>query len=187
MIKRLLKGAKPLEYSAHLIPEGGFNSMPKLYSDGFLIAGDAAQMVNPSHREGSNMAMTAGRLAAETVIEAKQKGNFSAATLKTYETKLRDSFIMPDLFDHKDLESQIEKHMDIVAEGPELLANSAYEYFHVDGRSKRDAQKSILQRVLRNPAVRELVKSELTIKNEVQIMKMAIKMRILLWKLTHGK
>jgi electron transfer flavoprotein-quinone oxidoreductase len=30
MIRRLLKGAKPLEYSAHLIPEGGYNSMPKL-------------------------------------------------------------------------------------------------------------------------------------------------------------
>jgi electron transfer flavoprotein-quinone oxidoreductase len=86
MIRRLLKGAKPLEYSAHLIPEGGYNSMPKLYSDGILIAGDAAQMVNASHREGSNLAMTAGRLAAETVIEAKKKGDFSAKTLSAYQT-----------------------------------------------------------------------------------------------------
>jgi electron transfer flavoprotein-quinone oxidoreductase len=30
-----LKDAKPLEYSAHFIPEGGYNSMPKLYADGF--------------------------------------------------------------------------------------------------------------------------------------------------------
>ena len=159
--------------------------MPKLFSDGVLVVGDAAQMVNASHREGSNMAMTAGRLAAETVIEAKKKGDFSAKTLSVYQTKLRNCFVIPDLFDHKDLEAMVEKHMDIVAEGPELMAQSLYDYFQVDGRPKRDVQKSILQRLLRNPAVKALVKSELTLKNEFSLMKMALKMRVLLWKLTH--
>ncbi|HNC74952.1 MAG TPA: FAD-dependent monooxygenase [Elusimicrobiota bacterium] len=186
MIRRLLKGAKPLEYSAHLIPEGGYNSMPKLFADGILIAGDAAQMVNASHREGSNLAMTAGRLAGETVIEAKKKGDFSAKTLSAYQTKLRDSFVIPDLFDHKDLETMVEKHMDIVAEGPELMAQSLYDYFQVDGRPKRDVQKAILQRLTRNPAVRAVIKSELTLKNEFSLVKMGLKLRLLLWKLTHG-
>ncbi|MBL0059620.1 MAG: FAD-dependent oxidoreductase [Elusimicrobia bacterium] len=187
MIRRLLKGSKSLEYSAHLIPEGGYNSMPKLFTDGFLIAGDAAQMVNASHREGSNLAMTAGRLAGETVIEAKTKGDFSAKTLSAYQEKLRKSFVIPDLFDHKDLETMVEKHMDLVAEGPELMAQSLYDYFNVDGRPKRDTQKSILQRLLKNSAVKELVRSELTLKNEFSLVKMALKMRVLLWKLTHGK
>ncbi len=187
MIRRLLKGSKSLEYSAHRIPEGGYNSMPKLFTDGFLIAGDAAQMVNASHREGSNLAMTAGRLAGETVIEAKKKWDFSAKTLSAYQEKLRKSFVIPDLFDHKDLETMVEKHMDIVAEGPELMAQSLYDYFNVDGRPKRDTQKSILQRLLKNSAVKELVRSELTLKNEFSLVKMALKMRVLLWKLTHGK
>jgi electron transfer flavoprotein-quinone oxidoreductase len=186
MVKRLLKDAKPLEYSAHLIPEGGYNSMPPLYADGFLIAGDAAQMVNPSHREGSNLAMSAGRMAGETVIEAKKKGDFSAATLAGYQTKLRNSFIIPDLFDHKDLEPMVEKHMEIVNNGPELLAQAALDYFAVDGRARRDVQKAILQRVMRNPAVKELAKTELTLKNEYNLMKIALKMRVLLWKMTHG-
>ena len=186
MVRRLLKDAKPLEYSAHLIPEGGYNSMPPLYADGFLIAGDAAQMVNPSHREGSNLAMSAGRMAGETVIEAKKKGNFSAATLSAYQTKLRNSFILPDLFDHKDLEPLIEKHMELVNQGPELLAQAALDYFAVDGRARRDVQKAILQRVMRNPAVKELAKTELTLKNEFTLMKLALKMRVLLWKMTHG-
>lgn len=186
MVKRLLKDAKPLEYSAHLIPEGGYNSMPPLYADGFLIAGDAAQMVNPSHREGSNLAMSAGRMAGETVIEAKKKGDFSAASLAAYQTKLRNSFILPDLFDHKDLEPLIEKHMEIVNNGPELLAQAALDYFAVDGRARRDVQKAILQRVMRNPAVKELAKTELTLKNEYTLMKLALKMRVLLWKMTHG-
>lgn len=186
MVKRLLKDAKPLEYSAHLIPEGGYNSMPPLYADGFLIAGDAAQMVNPSHREGSNLAMSAGRMAGETVIEAKKKGDFSAAALAAYQTKLRNSFILSDLFDHKDLEPLIEKHMEIVNNGPELLAQAALDYFAVDGRARRDVQKAILQRVMRNPAVKELAKTELTLKNEYTLMKLALKMRVLLWKMTHG-
>ena len=48
--------------------------MPTLYASGILLAGDAAQMINPSHREGSNLAMAAGRMAGETVIAAKKKG-----------------------------------------------------------------------------------------------------------------
>jgi flavin-dependent dehydrogenase len=134
-----------------------------------LIAGDAAQMVNASHREGSNLAMTAGRLAGETVIEAKKKGDFSAATLSAYQTKLRNSFIIPDLFDHKDLETMVEKHMEIVARagayGPGLL-----DYFRWTGAETGRA-KSDLQRVMRNPAVKELIKSELTLKNEYNLMK----------------
>src|SRR6185436_6579375 len=95
VIRRYLAGAKPMEYSAHLIPEGGYYSLPPLYTDGFMLAGDAAQMINPTHREGSNLAMTAGKLAAETAIEAKQKGDFSKAVLVNYQKRLESSFILP--------------------------------------------------------------------------------------------
>jgi hypothetical protein len=56
--------------------------------------------------------------------------------------------------------------MEIVNNGPELLAQAALDYFAVDGRARRDVQKAILQRVMRNPAVKELAKTELTLKNE---------------------
>jgi electron transfer flavoprotein-quinone oxidoreductase len=187
LVRRLIKGATTLEYSAHLIPEGGYNSMPPLYADGFLVAGDAAQMVNPSHREGSNLAMTAGRLAAETVIEAKRAGDFSRRTLSAYQRRLKESFVIPDLYDHKDLEEQAEKHMDLLRVGPELAADALVEYFNVDGRPKRDVQKSILQKITSHPVVRDLIRSELTLKNEFSLVKMALKVRILLFKLAHGK
>lgn len=175
LIRRVLRGAQPLEYSAHLIPEGGYNSMPPLYMDGFLIAGDAAQMINPAHREGSNLAMTAGRLAGETVIEAKKKGDFTSKTLSGYQKRLRDSYVLPDLYDHRDLETEVEKHMELVAEGPELLAQVAMEYFNVDGRPKRDVQKSILKRVFRNRAVKNLIASEMNLKNAYNLLKIGIK------------
>jgi len=148
-IRRFIRDAKPIEYSAHLIPEGGFNSLPPLYTDGFLIAGDAAQMVNPSHREGSNLAMTAGKLAAETCIEAKKKGDFSKSILGEYQKKIENSFIIPDLEEHKDLEAKVEENLDLLTVYPEIASKALFDYFTVDGRSKKEIQKGIFRRVLK--------------------------------------
>ncbi len=175
IVRRLISGSKPLEYSAHLIPEGGYNSMPPLYADGFLVAGDAAQMVNASHREGSNLAMTAGRLAGETVVEAKKAGDFSTKTLAQYQRRLRESFIIPDLYDHKDLEQKVEEHLPLLDVGPDLLCQAAFEYFTVDNRTKRDVQKAILRRIFRHKAVSELIKSEMNWKNAYTLLKTGLK------------
>ena len=146
-VRRYLKDAKPLEYSAHLIPEGGYRSLPPLYAGGFMVAGDAAQMINPFHREGSNFAMAAGRMAAETAIEAKKKGDFSKSSLSRYQQKLEASFVIADMEKHKDVESNVEKNMDIVNLYPELACNALYEYFTVDGRPKKEIKKGIIKRL----------------------------------------
>ncbi|MCX5853848.1 MAG: FAD-dependent oxidoreductase, partial [Deltaproteobacteria bacterium] len=41
-IAPLIKGGSTVEYSAHVIPEGGFKGMGNLYGNGILAAGDAA-------------------------------------------------------------------------------------------------------------------------------------------------
>jgi electron transfer flavoprotein-quinone oxidoreductase len=158
ILRRYLRDAKPMEYSAHLIPEGGYYSLPPLFTDGFLLAGDAAQMINPTHREGSNLAMTAGRLAAETVIAAKKKGDFSKETLKSYQKALEESFILPDLEDHKDVEIKVEKNMDMLNVYPEMAAQALYEYFTVDGRPKRDVQKAMIRRIRKTRSFLKIVK-----------------------------
>ncbi|OVE76526.1 hypothetical protein BVX98_05975 [bacterium F11] len=157
-VRRFIRDAKPLEYSAHLIPEGGYHSMPPLYTDGFLIAGDAAQMINPSHREGSNLAMTAGKLAAETCVEAKKKGDFSKKTLSRYQKKLEKSFVLPDLDEHRDLEQKIEENLDFLTVYPEMASRALYEYFSVDGRTKKEIQKSIFKRIRKTRSVFKIVK-----------------------------
>src|SRR5215472_10391751 len=57
-----LRGAELKEYSAHLIPEGGYRSMPRLAVDGMLVAGDAASMCLAAGLwlEGVNFAIGAG-------------------------------------------------------------------------------------------------------------------------------
>jgi len=143
-IKRLIAGGKTLEYSAHLIPEGGIKSMPPLAADGFLVAGDAAHMSNPAYREGSNLAMTSGRLAGETVVEAKVKGDFSAKALSAYALKLKASYVLADLEEVKDLEESLESSPDFLDFYPKLACDLARLRFSVDGVPKREHWKTAL-------------------------------------------
>ena len=102
-IAPLISGAELKEYSAHLIPEGGYKKIPKLCDNGVMVVGDAAMLVNNMHWEGTNLAMISGKLAAETAIEALNKHNCSKKILSKYEMKLKNSFIVNDLKTYKDL------------------------------------------------------------------------------------
>ncbi len=101
-IKPYLKDGELLEYSAHLIPEGGFKAMPKLFSDGVMVVGDAAQLVNNVHWEGTNIAMLSGKLAAETAIDAINNQDFSANMLSAYDKKFKETSFYKDLKTYKD-------------------------------------------------------------------------------------
>ena len=94
----MLAGGETVEYSAHLIPEGGFKRLPRLFSDGVMVVGDAAGFVNPVNREGANLAMISGKLAAQAIIEAKERNDFSIVALSRYRELLDESIVMKDLF-----------------------------------------------------------------------------------------
>ncbi len=145
LIKKLISGGKTLEYSAHLIPEGGLKSMPPLAADGFLVAGDAAQMTNPAYREGSNLAMTSGKLAGETVIEAKKKNDFSKSSLSSYVQKLKESYVLKDMEEVKDLEDAVEKSPGFLEFYPKLACDLAHLRFSADGQPKKGHIKEALR------------------------------------------
>jgi len=106
-IQELIENGELVEYSAHLIPEGGYNNLPKLYTDGALVVGDAAGLVNNVHFEGTNLAMLSGKFAGETAIEAINKNDFSENQLSLYQKKLSNSFILKDLKTYKDTVSTL--------------------------------------------------------------------------------
>ena len=43
-VKPLIAGAEMKEYAAHLIPEGGYKALPKLYGDGWMMVGDSGRV-----------------------------------------------------------------------------------------------------------------------------------------------
>ncbi|MBR1617959.1 hypothetical protein IJ670_07400, partial [bacterium] len=102
-IKPLIQDGETIEYSAHLIPEGGFKTLPQLYSNGVLIAGDAAGFVNGVHFEGTNFALISGKLAAKAALDALEKQDYSSNTLKTYKKYLENSFILKDLYSYRNI------------------------------------------------------------------------------------
>ena len=102
-IAPLIKDGELLEYSAHLIPEGGYKKIPTLSGAGVMIVGDAAMLVNNMHWEGTNLAMISGKLAGETAITALSKGDFSEKMLSKYPESLEKSFVMKDLYAYRNL------------------------------------------------------------------------------------
>ncbi|MGA2628207.1 MAG: FAD-dependent oxidoreductase [Candidatus Bathyarchaeia archaeon] len=98
-ISALISGGETVEYSAHTIPEGGIESLPKLFADGILAVGDAAGLALNMGIivRGMDMAIASGAMAAETIKEAKRRNNYNAATLAAYETMLKNSFVLKDL------------------------------------------------------------------------------------------
>ncbi|HJX12590.1 MAG TPA: FAD-dependent oxidoreductase [Dehalococcoidales bacterium] len=152
LLKKLLKGAEPLEYSAHLIPEGGYKAIPKVYTDGLMVAGDAAGLVytNGINLEGINLAMTSGVLAAETAIKALEAGDYSARTLALYRKKLDESFVIRDMKTFKNAAGMM--HSERLYESyPKILAGVFEKMYRVDGKPR-----SKLLRLARREALKEM-------------------------------
>ncbi|MEW9050262.1 MAG: FAD-dependent oxidoreductase [Neobacillus sp.] len=147
MVKPLISGGESAEYLAHLIPEGGYRSVPKVAGNGVVVVGDAAQLVNAIHREGSNMAMASGKMAAEAVIKAKKRNDFSESSLNSYRESLYGSFIMKDLEKYKDAAHTFEKYPQYFKEYVPMMNKAASKFFTVDGTPKRDKQKEIMKSV----------------------------------------
>lgn len=149
MVAPLLAGGETLEYMSHMIPEGGYASFSKLqaFGNGILVCGDAAMMVNAMHREGSNHAVISGKLAAETAIEAHERGDFSSRVLNSYQERLEHSPILPDLRKYRSATKFVERHP-IFQIYPDLASDAIREMMVVDGATKRAKQWRILKMVL---------------------------------------
>jgi electron transfer flavoprotein-quinone oxidoreductase len=158
MVKPLIEGGESAEYLAHLIPEGGYRSVPKVAGNGVVVIGDAAQLVNAIHREGSNMAMSSGKMAAETIIEAKHRNDFSESSLNLYREKLYDSFIMKDLEKYKDAAHTFEKYPQYFNEYVPMMNKAMSKFFTVDGTPKRDKQKEIMKSITKERGVINVAK-----------------------------
>src|SRR5436190_14161414 len=98
LISDLLKGGKLVRYGAKAMPVGGWYTMPQLTSDGVMIIGDSAGMLNGERLKGIHTAIKAGMLAAETILDALIKNDFSRTTLGAFDKKLRDSYIGKELY-----------------------------------------------------------------------------------------
>jgi len=97
-IAPLLRGSTLREYAAHLIPEGGYDTMPTLASDGLLVAGDAGAMTLAAGLwlEGVNFAIGSGYAAGKAADRALAAGDCSSRGLASYCSDLEAQFVLAD-------------------------------------------------------------------------------------------
>jgi electron-transferring-flavoprotein dehydrogenase len=96
-VSKFLKGGKLVEYGAKTLPEGGYYSIPKLYTDNALIVGDSAGFLTMPALKGVHLAITSGMLAAKTAAVALGLNDFSESVLRQYESSVKDSLIYNDM------------------------------------------------------------------------------------------
>jgi len=144
-VAKLLRGGKLLEYSAHLVPEGGYGMMPEIVGDGILVAGDAAGMciVTGLNLEGINLATQSGVIAGQATIEAHKQKNFSKSGLSVYRRLLEDSYVLKDLKLYKRVPHML--HNDrIYSQYPELVCGLMDKIYRIDGTPKQTMTKMLL-------------------------------------------
>jgi electron transfer flavoprotein-quinone oxidoreductase len=157
-VNRLVKGAVPLEYSAHLIPEGGYKAISRLYTDGFMVAGDAAGLcyTNGINLEGINLAMTSGVLAAETAIAALKAKDYTARSLSLYKKKLDESFVIKDMKTFRNSAGMMQMER-LYRSYPKIITGIMENLYKVDGKPRMKLLKLFRKQALKEVGLTDLV------------------------------
>lgn len=142
-VRKLIEGGETKEYLGHLIPEGGFKAIPKLYRQGVMVVGDTAMLVNGIHREGSNLAMASGIVAGEVAAGAIKSHDLSEQSMKLYQDRLKETFVMKDLYKYRNSAHLFEENPQFFTTYPEILSQVAHEFFQVDSMPKAEKQKKM--------------------------------------------
>lgn len=136
-VARLIEGGETVEYSAHVIPEGGLKGFGKFFDNGILVVGDAAGLsmnIGVTVR-GMEYALASGYLAAKTVIQARESNDYSAASLSIYERLLNESFIMKDFKHFKEAPSALDNQR-LFSVYPELAGNVMRDLYEIPSGPK---------------------------------------------------
>lgn len=144
-VRPLIQGGKLLEYSAHMVPEGGLAMVPQLVNDGVMIVGDAAGFcLNLGYTvRGMDLAIASAEAAAKTAITAKASKDFSAGSLSAYKHALEQSCVMRDMHHYRKLPAMMENPR-LFTQYPQMVAGIMNDMFTVDGKPEQPVRKMIM-------------------------------------------
>lgn len=145
-VAKMVRGGRLQEYSAHLIPEGGYDMIPELVGDGILVTGDAAALCNATgvHLEGINLAAHSGVLAGQAVVAAHQSGDFSQRGLASYRRLMEESHVLKDLKQFRRAPHML--HNDrIYSDYPEMVCSLMENIYRIGGAPKENITRLILK------------------------------------------
>ncbi len=160
VVADMIRGGEVLEYSAHTVSNGDIDGMPReIYDDGLLVTGEAANLLLNAGRaiQGMDYAMRSGILAAETVLEAKEAGDFSADMLQNYRAALESSFVLKDMRRFQNAVHLLhrEEMVDLL---PTLVCDVGHKFFHIDSTPSKKVHKLFRESVNEYASYWDLVK-----------------------------
>jgi electron transfer flavoprotein-quinone oxidoreductase len=147
-IQPYIEGGKVEEYSAHLVCEGGINSVPRLSGNGYMIAGDSAGLTfsNGLVIQGMNYAISSGIAAAETAIAAKAKNNYSSDFLSSYDMKLSANYVLKDMNTFRGIENVTWSNLMHKAV-PGIAENVLFRMFNETGQPKEHLSSILMDSI----------------------------------------
>ena len=130
----------------HMVPEGGYNMIPKYVFDGCLVAGETAGLcMNMGYQvRGMDFAVASGRMAGEAAVEAIDKGDVSEAGLSSYRTKMEGSFVIQDLKTFSKWPHVMEGWDRMFTEYPVMVKDVFNTMFSVDGKPQKPLMKRMM-------------------------------------------
>jgi electron transfer flavoprotein-quinone oxidoreductase len=159
LISPLIQGGVLKEYSAHLIPSLGFRERPKPFTHGVLAAGDAAGFtLNTGFQvRGMDFALASGTAAAETVLDAHRKADFSSKAMAAYEERLKDSYIFKDLKTFRRMEVGM-KNRALYAVYPKVIGKAFADLYQGVGKPKKRILRLLWDHLRSQQKLGELIK-----------------------------
>src|SRR5207248_3939316 len=144
----LVRESVTLEYSAHMIPEGGWAMLPTLSRAGLMVVGDAAGFVFATglFLEGMNFAIASGLAAAATAQDAHANHDFSAQGMALYCRRLETSFVLKDLKKYRQAATFVnnERLQNVY---PDLLCETMENIFRSNGKPRGKIGRVVLETV----------------------------------------
>jgi electron transfer flavoprotein-quinone oxidoreductase len=165
-----LEGGETVEYSAHMIPEAGYNKMGRLCDDGVMVVGDAGGLVNVSpYHEGTNLAVMSGILAGETALEALERKDASAAVLALYRQRLEESFVLRDIRKFTDLPAFMRENPQLLTRWNDAIHEAARDLFTVSETPKQEQEDRALEKFFRKVGWMDFVTTMVGFRNALNI------------------
>src|SRR6056297_2027640 len=156
----MIRGGEVVEYSAHVVSSGDKRVMPeKLYKAGLMVCGEAANLLMNAGKaiQGMDYAMRSGILAAEVITNAKEKDDFSEASMKTYQDALEDSYVMKDINNFQDAVHLLHDPF-MVNKMPNLICDFGRNFFSIKNEPTRKARNMFSESVKKHASYWDLVK-----------------------------
>ncbi len=105
----IIKGGKVIEQGARTVSTGGYYTMPKLAVNGAVLIGGCAEIHNGPAIKGIHVGMKSGMLAAEAIMAALDKEDFTEAALGAYSTKVEQSWIKTEMWEGRNFAQALAK------------------------------------------------------------------------------